>query len=375
MYAMTKEVRKRPPATGPRARPAIRWPAVGSLALALTLVLVAASPAVAQIPGGKSDDRCAELLKLAGEARSLDDLRTQIQRERTSETVLERCAEELRRDGRVADLVEREHQEVRSRVTQMGRARSVRSPGAPEQLPVNRRVVEARQLASARLSVVERRSPPSTSRDDTSVPDERGGAPAVVIEQVTPSPVVPGTDLVIEGAGFGSSGGAIELALQGMTFEATVNEWTDTWISAWLDDDVEGVAETDGAVLRILPQGGSSTSRTLPFVPIYETDQLNDMARPYLGYPMPGERDETFAHNWSLENGWRLAEEPWTQVEGGIECEIDGSPVPEVGDTELATQVQITWDWFEMPFCTVFFDIEGPKGFEHGFESSLGFGG
>lgn len=348
--------------------PVVRWPAVGSL----VLVLVAATPALAQIPGEKSDDRCAELQKLALEARSLDDLRMRLQRERPSRTVLEECADELRGNERVTDLVERERREVRSRAMRMGGTRSVRSSRSPEQLPANRRVLEARRVASARLSVVERQKPPSTSRGDGSATgDRRGGSVAAAIEQVTPSPVVPATDLVIEGVGFGSGGGTVELALQGKTFEATVNDWTDTWISAWLGDEVEGVTESDGAVIRIVPEGGSPISRTMSFVPIFETAQLNDMAQPHLAFPAPGERDETFANNWSLENGWRLAAEPWTQAEGGIECEIDGPPVAEVGSDELETRVHVAWDWFQLPLCFVYFDIEGPKGFEHGFESPL----
>lgn len=182
--------------------------------------------------------------------------------------------------------------------------------------------------------------------------------------------MVPGTDLVIEGVGFGG-GGTVQLILQGQTFDATVNDWNESWISAYLSEDVSGVIETSGAVIEIQPQDGSSLSQTVSFVPMYESDQINDMASALHPWPLPGERHETFADGWSLENHWRLSSEPWTQSTGEIECEIDGPPVAEPGASALRTRVHVKWGWFQLPSCFVFFEIEGPKGLEHGFENPL----
>lgn len=330
------------------------WATVGSVVVGFAPV------AHAQRAPRTAGDRCAELLKAARDARSLADLRDRIERSRPSETVLERCAEAFRRDPRVADLLERERRQLRSRAVRPTQVQRARAASSSIRFRMNRHVLEARREARSRLRVLEGRRP---------VP-RRSSERKPNIGRVTPSPVVPGTDLVIEGAGFGD-GGSVRLALQGRTFDATVNDWTETWISAYLSEDVSGVTETSGAVVEVEPEDAASLSTTVPFVPIYESAQLNDMADPLHPWPLPGERDETFADGWSLENGWRLSAEPWTQSAGEIECEIAGPPVAEPGDADLATRVHVEWGWFELPACFVYFEIEGPKGLEHGFENPL----
>lgn len=330
--------------------------AVGGI-LALLVIL----PVNAQRSSKTVDDPCNPLLQETRTARSLKDLRERIQRKRSSKQKLEACAEALRQDPRVQAMVERERRQHVSLAMRMARVKRARSSRNPAKHDVNQRVLRARQQAKARLRVVEAQRPEPRPR----------GAPTADIVRINPLPVVPGTDLVIEGMGFGNGGGVVEFSLQGQTFEPAVNEWTDTWISAYLSDDIEGVTETSGAVIRVQPSGGPPLSRTVPFVPVYESTQLNDLANALHAFPLPGDRHETFASGWSLQNGWRLAAEPWTQSVGGIQCEIDGPPIAEPGTTELATRVHVAWDWFQLPHCFVFFEIEGPKGFENGFENPL----
>lgn len=339
------------PGPGRRASAIFFSAAVGSLSLLL------ASPVDAQRAGRKAGDRCDELVKAARDARSLEGLRDRIERERLSDRVLEACAEDLRRDPRVAEILEWERRQHRSRAARRARIQRAAPPESPEQLEVNRRVLEARRAASYKRRIRESQAPKP----------RRSSAPTPAIDNITPSPVVPGTDIVIEGVGFGDGAGTVRLELQGQTSVADVNTWTETWISAYLSDDISGVTETADAVIEIQAQDGSSLRRTVSFVPIYESVLVYWEAN-VMPWPLPADHHQTFAHGVHLENGWRLSSEPWIDSMEGVECEIEGPPAAEPGDTDLATRVHVAWDWFELPKCAVLFEIEGPTGFDHGIE-------
>jgi len=301
-------------------------------------------------------DPCTELVEAARGGRTIPEMKSLIEAKRPDERILTQCGEVLQRDPQVAEVVQRETETLRATVTQQARSVASSYQRQPEQLAINRRVLLAREAGAARMRLFSSAEPAADPPPD----------PVPAIATVTPANVVPGTDLVIEGSGFGNNGGTVRLLLQGKTFHATVNQWTPTWISAYLNDQISGVTESNGAVLEIRPQGGSVISQVVPFIPLYESTVVNDLGLPIVAWPLPGEHERVLAEKWTLENHWAVTTAPWTSSSGGIECEIDGPPVANPGNPNLATRVRVAWGWFQLPSCLVYFEIQGPKGFHHG---------
>ena len=301
-------------------------------------------------------DPCSELVEAAREGRTITEMQRLIEAKRPDERILTQCGEALQRDPQVAEVVRRDTEALRASSRQQAQRLTSSSQRQPEQLAINRRVVLAREAGAARMRLFSATEPPA----------DPPPAPVPAIGTVTPATVVPGTDLVIEGSGFGNNGGTVRLRLQGKTFTAAVNQWTPTWISAYLNDQISGVTESDGAVLEIQPQGAALISRVVPFIPLYESTVINDLGLPLVAWPLPGEQVRVLAEKWNLENHWEVTTDPWTGASGGIECEIDGPPVANPGNANLATRVRVAWGWFQLPSCLVFFEIQGPKGFHHG---------
>ena len=301
-------------------------------------------------------DPCSELVEAARGGRTMAEMQRLIEAKRPDERILTQCGEVLQRDPQVAEVVRRDSEALRATALQQAQRISSSSQRPPEQLAINRRVVLAREAGAARMRLFSSATPPA----------DPPPAPVPAIGTVTPANLVPGTDLVIEGSGFGNNGGTVRLRLQGMTFTATVNQWTPTWISAYLNDQISGVTESNGAVLEIQPQGEAVISRVVPFIPLYESTVINDLGLPIVAWPLPGEHVRVMAEKWSLGNHWEVTTDPWTSASGGIECEIDGPPVANPGNANLATRVRVAWGWFQLPSCLVYFEIQGPKGFQHG---------
>ena len=331
-----------------RRRPGAGWAALAVGALCWLPLQVDAQRAPA--------DRCAELVNAARGGRTLAEMQRLIEEKRPDERLLRDCGEALQRDPQVAEVVRRETEAVQATLAQRARSVSSSYQRQPAQLAINQRVLLAREEGRARMRLY------STDRPPADPP--RTPVPAISV--VTPSTVVPDTDLVIEGSGFGSQGGSVRLKLQGKTYTAAVNQWTPTWISAYLGDEVTGVIETNGAVLEVQPQGGSALSKVVPFVPVYESAVINDIVCCLHAWPFPGEKETTLAEMWTLENHWAVTTDPWTSLTGGIECELDGPPVANSNNDNLATRIRVSWGWFQGPSCLVHFDIQGPRGFEHG---------
>jgi hypothetical protein len=336
----------------PGSLPFPAFPVVGAAALAM----LTASPAEAQRGGDAQADNCAKVVEVAREARSLEDMKLRFERAGATERELGGCREALHQDALVMSIIQQGLQQFHTLELQEAELARSRFARAPEELAANGRVVESRREGSRRASEVESR------RSEPPPPP----APTPAIEFVTPSTIVPGTDLVIEGAGFGSAGGTVRLKLQGKTFSASVNHWADTWISAYLSDNISGVTETTGAVLEIQPQGGAALSRAVPFVPIYESMVVNDLPLVLSVWPFAGEAHTTVAEKMSLGSHWRVVGSPWTTAKGDASCVLDGPPVANASNSNLATRVKLEWGVWALPSCVVYFEIEGPKGFEHG---------
>ena len=303
-----------------------------------------------------SPDRCSELLEAARGGRTMAEMQRLIEAKRPDERLLRDCGEALQRDPQVAEVVRRDTEALRATALQQAQRMTSSSQKPPEQLAINRRVLLAREAGAARLRLYSS-TPPAADPPPAAVP---------AIGTVTPATLVPVTDLVIEGSGFGNGGGTVRLKLQGKTYTAAVNQWTSTWISAYLGDEVTGVIETNGAVLEVQPQGASAISKVVPFVPVYESAVINDIVCCLHAWPFPGEQETTLAEMWTLENHWEVTTDPWTSLSGGIECELDGPPVANPGNDNLATRIRVSWGWFQGPSCLVHFDIQGPRGFDHG---------
>lgn len=352
-------MRARVDAGSRRNRPgsAIRFQRVRS-ACAVACLAVLTAPIAAHSGAASANQDCAEQVRLAREARSLAELKSLIQARRITEAALRQCAEELGREPRFAELLQLERQPIRAHALQQAQLESSAVSRSPEALRINERVFHARQVAGSRLSLL-LSQPPATERRTTAPPPPSIGS-------VTPSPVVPGTDIVIEGTSLGTSGGTVRLKLQGKTIDATVNHWTDSWISAYIGGNISGVTETSTAVLEVQPANGQALTQMVSFVPIYESLVINDIAYPTFSWPLPGEKTQTFAEQWSLANHWRVAGAPWVTTSGGITCEISGPPVANSSSNSLATRVYSSWGWWESPSCILYFELEGPRGFHHG---------
>jgi hypothetical protein len=301
-------------------------------------------------------DPCSELVEAARGGRTMAEMQRLIEAKRPDERILTQCAEALQKDPQVTEVVRRDREALQANALQQAQRLTSSSQRPPEQLAINRRVLLAREAGAARMRLFSS-APPAADPPPAAVP---------AIGTVTPANLVPGTDLVIEGSGFGNSGGTIRLRLQGKTFTATVNQWTPTWISAYLSDQISEVTESNGAVLEIQPQGAAVISRVVPFVPLYESTVINDLGLPIVAWPLPGEHVRVMAEKWSLGNHWEVTTDPWTSASGGIECEIEGPPVANPGNANLATRVRVAWGWFQLPSCLVYFEIQGPRGFHHG---------
>lgn len=336
---------------------------VASLAAGLTLFTLA-PPTEAQ--HGSIPAECEEMVRVADEGRSLEEIRNRIERARPSQLTLERCIPFVAENPKFETLVRQQAQDMQ-RQLQIPAIRPTATPKPFEQIPANQRVIRARNEGAAKMNVISARAP-----DPVPLPDPQGSPPA--ISAVTPSPVVPGANIVVEGTGFGTSG-TVRLLLDGKSFNATVNQWTSGWVSAYLSTDISGVSQTQGAVIEVRPQGAAAISRTVSFVPVYESKMVRASAGGSmlsggtLVYPFPGEGYAVVFQHHALQNHWRVTSKPVATLSSfvnGIECKIDGPPAAAVADVNLSTRLYLAWGAFQLPVCHLDIEIEGPRGLDPG---------
>lgn len=335
---------------------------------ALGLILLAlALPAQAQ--RGSTPPECEEIVRAADEGQTLDDIRTRIERTRPTQPTLQRCLPVIAENPKVATLLRQQEQAVQ-RQLQTRNAQITTSAKRFEQISANQRVIRARNEGTTRMQSIAAQPPAAVP-----LPDQQASPPA--ISNVTPSPVVPGANIVIEGTGLGTSG-TVRLLLDGKIFNAAINQWSSGWISAFLSADISGVSETQGAVIEVRPQGATAISRAVSFVPVYESKILQTHANhtdlsaatavlAALGFPGEG-----YVHVYQqtmLQNSWRVASGPSANVQNflaGLECSIAGPPAATTGATNLSTRLYMAWGLLQNPGCTFTIEIEGPRGLDPG---------
>lgn len=333
---------------------------VGTGALGLVLIALAL-PAHAQ--RGSAPAECEEMVRAADEGQTLDDIRKRIELARPSQPTLQRCIPVIAENPKVATLL-RQQEQVVQRQLQTSSARITAAPKPFEQISANQRVIRARNEGTARMQSIAAQPP-----DAVPLPGQQASPPA--ISTVTPSPVVPGANIVIEGTGLGTSG-TVRLLLDGKSFNATINQWTSGWISAFLSAEISGVSETQGAVIEVRPQGATAISRTVSFVPVYESKIVSRRSGTWdlPWYPaFPGEGHVVAFEQTMLQNFWRVASSPAANLPdfvAGLECSIAGPPAATTGATNLSTRLYMAWGVFQKPTCDLFIEIAGPRGLDPG---------
>ena len=335
---------------------------------ALGLVLIALALPV-QAQRSSAPPECEEIVRAADEGQTLDDIRTRIERIRPAQTTLQRCIPVIAENPKVATLFRQQEQQLQRQV-QTSNSRITAAVKAFEQVSANQRVIRARNEGTARMQSIAAQPPAAAP-----LPDQPAPSPA--ISKVTPSPVVPGANIVIEGTGLGTSG-TVRLLLDGKIFDAAINQWSSGWISAFLSADISGVSETQGAVIEVRPQGATAISRTVSFVPVYESKtlqthadwtHLNQAAKYVLFMAMPGEGHAHVYQQTALQNSWRVASGPSASVQDfgtGLECSIAGPPAATTGATNLSTRLYMAWGLGQNPKCIVTIEVEGPRGLDPG---------
>lgn len=233
---------------------------------------------------------------------------------------------------------------------------------------MNQRVQQAQQLGAAQANQI-RMQRGGSSRSFALPP--AGGEPAQPpeLETITPSPIVPGTNVVIESGSFGPDTGSVRLVIQGQTFSLDVNYWDDEFVIAHADDDLSGVRETQGAVVELMTSEVQSASKPAAFVPIYVSESMRSGA--WLIHSTPRALAARIFDNIVLESDWIVTEwhfesnvsPPWSIMAG---CSIIGSPAVQSGGTALTTRVHVSTGYLTTAGCQLTIEAEGPRGVDHG---------
>jgi len=348
-------------------------------------------------------DPCDQILEDARAASSLAALGQRLGQRQFELGSLERCRSQLERDPaiqRLAADAQRDLARQHESVVQRERARLQRPA---EQLEANQVVMQARQDAIQAASQLTASMAMSAGAVDPHALDdptagETWPEPSYdevpEIATVTPSPVVPGAPVVITGAQFGHQPGSVRITIQGETFNATVQDWSDTGINAFLGDSVTGVPPSDAAVLRVRRHQGATVTHNVAFQPVMEIDLLSSVrtvtgtdndsgnaaqnfvsglfatAADLTGVVMPTVRTRTVFSGRSVANHWTVSD-LWidTQQSGfydGGGCEHAGPPTASAGGHQLATAVKLTSPVGTTVSCTVFVEVVGPRGVDHG---------
>ncbi len=338
--------------------------------LALVMGLVLAWPVAYAQRGHTSRDgadECEALVNVARSARTIEELNATLRQRNPSQATMNKCGEQIVKDGSVAAMIQQDSQRLDASARQQEQQYLIaRRQVMPEQFPVNQRVVRARQEGTGRLNYLRGQAP--TTKSTKTTPTAGLTPPPPAVSQVTPAPAVPGTDMVIEGNGFGDSGESVRLKLQGKTFNATINHWSDSWIGVYLPDNIGGVTESSAAVIEVQLANGQSLASAVGFVPLIVADLLQEtkMGAHLLVWTW-GEFPMSFFSNKSLQNGWTIADYR-TNPHWGSSCTIAGPPAMTKGGTALGTRVVIGHQIGSGGICRLDVDVQGPQGISHGLE-------
>lgn len=339
---------------------------------ALVMGMVMASP-IAHAQRGDTTrdgaDECRTLVDAARSAGTIKDLDATIRQRNPSQATMNKCSEQIVKDRTVAHMIQQDKQRLEATARQQEQQYlATRRQTSPAQFPANQRVLRARLDGTTRLNYLRGQAP--TTKSTKSAPTQGLTPPPPAVSQVTPAPAVPGTDMVIEGNDFGDNGGSVRLKLQGKTFNATINHWSDSWIGIYLPDNIGGVTESSAAVIEVQLANGQSLASTVGFVPLIVADQLWDKKNggPELMFTW-GEFPSTyFFLTESLKNDWKIADYR-THSYWGSSCTIAGPPAMTKGGTALVTRLLIGHGLGNAGLCAIIVDVQGPQGLSHGLEA------
>lgn len=125
-----------------------------------------------------------------------------------------------------------------------------------------------------------------------------------VVEKVY-GPVMPGVEFGIEGRGFGTIAGSIDVLVDGHIFRASVNEWTPCYIYAKLAANIDGVRQRTATVsLRI--SDGKEASQQVMFVPVMEA-RMETADRLLLSGYCCGNHHDWNVFGFRLINDWTVS--------------------------------------------------------------------
>ena len=346
----------------------------------------------------ESADPCSELVDAVREARSIETIETLFQDRRQEIIAMAHCQPRLEAETDLPRL-QRLHEERILSDSQRRLADNLsRLQVPPERLPINARLETSRQQAARRLGelsgllatpptrstlVSEGALDPHTLEDPTAgenwpeTPPESPPGELPQIASVTPSPLVPGTDVIIEGQGFGAETGTVALKTQGQTFTMQIANWQDGIVVAYLADSISGVGESSAALVELQRADGQQTPvQTVSFLPVFEMDILRDRAFAAGKMLAPGNSHRTLFSGLTLGNQWRIAGHSFVDFSPHANCALSGSPAPQIGGTQLPASVHV-WSSVNIPCvqcsagCQLWIQVEGPRGLGHGVVSPM----
>lgn len=310
---------------------------------------------------------CPELTSAVREARSDDELQRRLDEAWQARTLDTRCMAEIERDPAVTQLRQRQHQALAMRARDEARELRARHALSGERIQQNELVRTARQQgANARRQPEQFRPPPSApqapSADGPTTPSLAG---------IVPETIVPGTEIVVYGSGFGQAPGNVRISVHGQWLNAAVLHWTQDMVIATLGEDTAGLTQDSYATFELARADGPSTTRSLVFYPLYEAAVFVTALQAEMPFS-PGTTTETILFMGETLN------EPWkvqaVHVDGVVgQCEPAPPPAASFGDSSLATRLRLTSPSANPGLCMLTITAIGPKGIAHGIsaESAL----
>ncbi len=319
----------------------------------------------AQARGGGEDPTCAALLEGANRGDPLDQFTARLRDRAPDAATLRRCAPVIRDHPLVQDITQGEIQRVQSRFPELA-AGAMRS--GTLSLPASARgetVESARRVGTDRRAQVER-ALATRAQESAPLPD----LPAAQLTSVTPELLSPGTDLVLEGAGFGEgTDGTLTLTLHGTELSLSVVHWADDVIVAELSRHIVGVLP-GMARARVTPAGGGLPGEVDV---AFEPSMVPGLAiEPVLVWTDEGPTNVVVFANQALQNGWSVAlglpllygvPEP-----SPCTLQPQAPPMAAEGEASLASRIRIeaTDDTSLAYICIVFLAVRGPVGMDPG---------
>jgi len=309
-----------------------------------------------------SPEACQPLLEAAQQAVSGTDFRARTQHLAANTELLAACDSAFARSAAAQRLAELQRRSIDMNVQTGLAART-----SVDQLALNPQVEQARAAGVSRLAVMRSELPPDTTVVGISDGSDERWPDAIA--SVTPTPVVPGADVVIEGLGFGEVPGIVRLDLGQVQYSAEVTEWHDHWIAVRVNENVMGIPEMPNAGLEVQRSDGHVMRRTVRFVPLYEQELVRCSGTKYGARLLSGSMHFDMFAGVALAGHWRVSEiaiggvpaQPW-------DCQIDGPPSATSGSAQLQTRVRLDYPALTPggEACLLEIIISGPRGLQHG---------